>query len=91
MADAKQTLTEAVLWSLQHSDNFTRLNVDPPHDVLLYGPPDCGKTLVVRRVSQHRAVERAGRHRLGADGQVGQQLEKRSGNCSGGSTTLCRR
>ena len=51
MADAKQSLTEAVLWPLQHPDTFARLGVDPPHGVLLYGPPGCGKTYVVRALA----------------------------------------
>ena len=59
MAATKQALTEAVLWPLQHPDTFARLGVEPPHGVLLYGPPGCGKTFVVRalagsgRVSVH--------------------------------------
>ncbi|OBY30183.1 AAA family ATPase [Mycolicibacter kumamotonensis] len=59
MAATKQALTEAILWPLQHPDTFTRLGIDPPHGVLLYGPPGCGKTFVVRalagsgRVSVH--------------------------------------
>lgn len=59
METTKQALTEAILWPLQHPDTFTRLGVDPPHGVLLYGPPGCGKTFVVRalagsgRVSVH--------------------------------------
>lgn len=59
MVATKQALTEAILWPLQHPDTFTRLGVDPPHGVLLYGPPGCGKTFVVRalagsgRVSVH--------------------------------------
>lgn len=51
MADAKQALTEAVLWPLQHPDTFARLGVDPPRGVLLYGPPGCGKTFVVRALA----------------------------------------
>ena len=51
MADAKQALTEAVLWPLQHPDTFARLGVDPPRGVLLYGPPGCGKTYVVRALA----------------------------------------
>ncbi|BDB40309.1 hypothetical protein IWGMT90018_07550 [Mycobacterium kiyosense] len=30
MAEAKQALTESVLWPLQHPDTFARLGVDPP-------------------------------------------------------------
>ena len=51
MADAKQALIEAVLWPLQHPDTFARLGVDPPRGVLLYGPPGCGKTFVVRALA----------------------------------------
>ncbi|GJO00335.1 AAA family ATPase [Mycobacterium marinum] len=51
MAQAKQALTEAVLWPLQHPDTFARLGVEPPRGVLLYGPPGCGKTFVVRALA----------------------------------------
>ncbi|ROZ99375.1 AAA family ATPase [Gordonia sp. OPL2] len=51
MVETKQALTEAVLWPLQHPDTFTRLGVDPPRGVLLFGPPGCGKTFVVRALA----------------------------------------
>ncbi len=51
MTEAKQALTEAVLWPLQHPDTFARLGVDPPRGMLLYGPPGCGKTFVVRALA----------------------------------------
>ncbi|BBZ49703.1 AAA family ATPase [Mycobacterium heidelbergense] len=51
MAEARRSLTEAVLWPLQHPDTFARLGVDPPRGVLLYGPPGCGKTFVVRALA----------------------------------------
>ena len=51
MAEARQALTEAVLWPLQHPDTFARLGVDPPRGVLLYGPPGCGKTFIVRALA----------------------------------------
>ncbi|WP_422749881.1 AAA family ATPase [Mycobacterium sp. WMMD1722] len=51
MADTKQALTEAVLWPLQHPDTFERLGIEPPRGVLLYGPPGCGKTFVVRALA----------------------------------------
>lgn len=51
MVATKQALTEAVLWPLQHPDTFARLGVEPPRGVLLYGPPGCGKTFVVRALA----------------------------------------
>jgi transitional endoplasmic reticulum ATPase len=51
MVETKQALTEAVLWPLQHPDTFTRLGVQPPRGVLLYGPPGCGKTFLVRALA----------------------------------------
>ncbi|GAB7066517.1 AAA family ATPase [Mycobacterium hodleri] len=51
MVETKQALTEAVLWPLQHPDTFERLGVEPPRGVLLYGPPGCGKTFVVRALA----------------------------------------
>ncbi|GAA2818147.1 AAA family ATPase [Saccharopolyspora taberi] len=51
MTEVKQSLTEAVLWPLQYPDSFTRLGVQPPRGVLLYGPPGCGKTFLVRALA----------------------------------------
>ncbi|RRO17321.1 AAA family ATPase [Saccharopolyspora rhizosphaerae] len=51
MTEVKQALTETVLWPLQYPDSFTRLGVDPPRGVLLYGPPGCGKTYLVRALA----------------------------------------
>lgn len=51
MAETKQALIEAVLWPLQHPETFERLGVEPPRGVLLYGPPGCGKTFVVRALA----------------------------------------
>ncbi|MQA07360.1 MAG: AAA family ATPase [Pseudonocardiaceae bacterium] len=51
MAEVKQSLTEAALWPLRYPDSFARLGVEPPRGVLLYGPPGCGKTFLVRALA----------------------------------------
>ncbi|MFC0116271.1 AAA family ATPase [Kibdelosporangium aridum] len=51
MSEVKQSLTEAVLWPLQYPDSFARLGVQAPRGVLLYGPPGCGKTFLIRALA----------------------------------------
>ena len=51
MVEVKRALTEAVLWPLQYPDSFARLGVDAPRGVLLYGPPGCGKTFLLRALA----------------------------------------
>ena len=47
-ASAIQKLREAVEWPLLYPETFARLGIRPPKGVLLYGPPGCSKTILVR-------------------------------------------
>lgn len=55
-AEAIQKLRECVKWPLLHPDTFERLGVRAPKGVLLYGPPGCSRTLLVRACATESGV-----------------------------------
>ena len=54
--EVKQKLRECVEWPLTHRDTFTRLGVEAPKGVLLYGPPGCSKTMTAKALATESGI-----------------------------------
>ncbi|XP_077989343.1 ATPase family gene 2 protein homolog B-like, partial [Glandiceps talaboti] len=48
LEEVKTQLQQAIEWPLKYPGSFTRLGISRPKGVLLYGPPGCCKTTLVR-------------------------------------------
>lgn len=47
----RKELVMAVEWPLKYAEHFKRLGLRPPRGILLYGPPGCSKTSLVKVLS----------------------------------------
>jgi transitional endoplasmic reticulum ATPase len=51
MDATKRELTESVLWPLRYPESFERLGVTAARGALLFGPPGCGKTFLIKALA----------------------------------------
>ena len=56
LEDVKEALKEAVDWPLNNPESFKRLGIRPPRGILMYGPPGCGKTHIVKALAGEAGV-----------------------------------
>jgi SpoVK/Ycf46/Vps4 family AAA+-type ATPase len=52
MNDLKKTLIEDVISPLQDPEKYKKFKVSIPNGVLLFGPPGCGKTFIIRKLAE---------------------------------------
>jgi transitional endoplasmic reticulum ATPase len=56
LEEAKQKLTEAVVWPLKYADLFQEAKTSPAKGILLSGPPGTGKTMLAKALANESEV-----------------------------------
>ena len=52
MQDLKAQLIQDVIYPLTQKDKFEKFKLSIPNGILLFGPPGCGKTFIVRKLAE---------------------------------------
>ena len=51
LQEVKQTLIENIVWAIKDPTRFQKAGISPARGIMLYGPPGCGKSMLVRALA----------------------------------------
>ncbi|XP_058826255.1 ATPase family gene 2 protein homolog A [Topomyia yanbarensis] len=54
--DLKLKLRQIIEWPIHRPEIFTRLGINPPRGLLMFGPPGCSKTMIAKAIATESKV-----------------------------------